>query len=125
MWKEIAVEAPGVLALECSGKLSTRDFEEMHAWIDRQIARHDDRPSLVILMGSYDGYESPSALWADMKLDARHADDFARVAFVADELWIEWATKAGDLITRGELRCFAPDEREEAIAWAAAGVSGC
>ncbi|CTQ34535.1 STAS/SEC14 domain-containing protein [Jannaschia rubra] len=121
MWNEIAVEAPGVLALECAGRLSERDFEEMHAWIDRQLARHD-RPALVILMGAFDGYASPSALWADMQIDTRHADDFARVALVADEPWIEWVTKAGDLLTRAELRCFAPDEREGAVAWAAAGV---
>jgi hypothetical protein len=121
MWKEIAVEAPGVLALECAGRLSERDFEKMHAWVDRQIARHD-RPALVILMGAFEGYESPSALWADMRIDARHAGDFARVALVADETWIEWATKAGDPLTRAGLRCFAPDERAEAIAWAAAGV---
>ena len=121
MWKELAIEAPGVLALECAGRLSERDFDEMHAWIDRQIAQHD-RPALVVLMGAFDGYESPSAFWADMQIDARHADDFARVAFVADEPWIEWATKAGDPLTRAELRCFAPNEREEAIAWAAAGI---
>ena len=124
MWKEIAIEAPGVLALKCASRLSARDFDEMHAWIDRQIARHD-RPALVILMGAFDGYEGPSALWADMQIDARHAGDFARIAFVADETWIEWATKAGDLLMRAELRCFVPNEREEAIAWAAAGVSGC
>lgn len=122
MWKEVAIKAPGVLALECAGRLSERDFDEIHAWIDRQIAGHD-RPALVILMGAFKGYESPLAFWADMQIDVRHAGDFARVAFVADEPWIEWATKAGDPLTNAELRCFAPDEREEAIAWAAAGAS--
>ena len=121
MWKDVTIDAPGVVALACAGKLSERDLDEMHAWIDRQVARHD-RPALVILMGAFEGYESSSALWADMKLDARHAGDFARVALVADETWIEWATKAGDPLTRAELRCFAPEEREAAIAWAASGV---
>ena len=121
MWTNVTIDAPEVVALECSGRLSERDLEEMHAWIDQQVARHD-RPALVILMGAFEGYESPSALWADMRIDARHAGDFARVALVVDEAWIEWAAKAGDPLTRAELCCFAPGEREAAIAWAAAGV---
>lgn len=121
MWKDVTIDVPGVVALECAGQLSERDLDEMHAWIDRQVARHD-RPALVILMGAFEGYESPSALWADMRIDARHAGDFVRVALVADARWIEWAAKAGDPFTRTELRCFAPEEREAAIAWAAAGV---
>ena len=121
MWTNVTIDAPGVVALECSGRLSERDLEEMHAWIDQQVARHD-RPALVILMGAFEGYESPSALWADMRIDARHAGDFTRVALVADETWIGWAAKAGDLLTHAELRCYIPDAREDAIAWAAAEV---
>ena len=88
MWKDVPIDTPGVVALECAGKLSERDLGEMHAWIDRRVARHD-RLALVILMGAFEGYESPSVLWADMRIDARHAGDFARVALVADEAWIE------------------------------------
>lgn len=121
MWKDLAINGPGVVALECEGRFSKGDFEEMHTWIDRQVAQQDC-PALVLFMGKFEGYESPSALWADMRIDERHARDFSRVALVADQWWLELATKAGNTLTCTELRFFGPDQRGEAIAWARDGT---
>lgn len=55
MWKEVTIEGDRVLGLECSGKLTKEDFEQMHAWLDRELAGLD-RPALVIFMGAFEGY---------------------------------------------------------------------
>lgn len=69
-------------------------------------------------MGAFDGYEDASALWADIRVDRRHGDDFSRVAMVANQAWIEWGTKAADLVTGADLKWFDPSDRKAAIAWA-------
>lgn len=118
MWKEISIEGDGVLGLECSGKLSEQDFKTMHAWLDRELARAPKKPALVIFMGTFEGYESAAALWADMKVDMRHGNDFSRVALVADQKWIEWSTKATDFVMAPELKWFENAAGCAAIAWA-------
>ena len=117
MWKEVTIEGDRVLGLECSGKLTKEDFEQMHAWLDRELAGLD-RPALVIFMGAFEGYENASALWADIRVDTRHGDDFSRVAMVADQAWIEWGAKAADLVTGADLKWFGSNERQAAIRWA-------
>ena len=90
----------------------------MHAWLDRKLA-DGGMPGLVILMGAFEGYDDPAAMWADLKVDAPHVDALSRVAMVADRGWIEWATKAADPVTRTDLRWFEPGDRDAAVAWAA------
>ncbi len=69
----------------------------MLALLDRKLAG-SDKPALVIFMGAFEGNEDATALWADMKVDTRHANDFSRIAVVADRKWIEWGTKAAALV---------------------------
>ncbi len=93
MYREVKIEANGVLGLECRGKLTKDDFERMHDWLDTELTKYGKR-ALVIFMGGFEGYDDVSALWADMKMDTRHSGDFSRVAMVADQEWIKWGTKA-------------------------------
>ena len=103
MWKEVDVGAPNLLGLECVGTLAAADFETMHAWLDRKLAG-GGKPALVILMGAFEGYADPTAMWADLKVETRHVGDFSRIAMVANQGWIEWATKAANLVTGAQLR---------------------
>lgn len=123
MWKEVKIEAPNVLGLECAGTLAAADFEAMHAWLDRELAG-GGKPALVILMGAFEGYADPAAMWADLEVDTRHMGDFSRIAMVADQGWIEWATKVADPVTRTDFQWFEPGARDAAVAWAADGAAG-
>tara|TARA_R100001480_G_scaffold136521_1_gene133627 strand:- start:1012 stop:1377 length:366 start_codon:yes stop_codon:yes gene_type:complete len=116
MWKEVEIEDDNVLGLECTGKLSKKDFETMHDWLDRKLLGRD-KPALVIFMGAFEGYENASAFWADMKVDTRHGGDFSGVALVADQGWIKWGTKAADIVTGANLKWFATKDRDAAISW--------
>ena len=90
MWKEVNLDGEDVLGLECNGKLSKRDFETMHTWLDRELKGAEAKPALVIFMASFEGYESAAAMWADMKVDTRHADDFSRISQLADSRFCDW-----------------------------------
>ena len=90
----------------------------MHTWLDRELKGAEAKPALVIFMASFEGYESAAAMWADMKVDTRHADDFSRVAMVADQKWIKWGMKAADRVLGADLKWFDKDERDAAISWA-------
>lgn len=117
MWKEVNVDGDGVLGAEFSGRLSKEDFETMHTWLDRKLAAVD-KPALVIFWGAIEGYKDVAALWADLKIDIRHGNDFSRVALVADQKWIEWWTKALNLVVGTDLKLFKVDDRQAALAWA-------
>lgn len=121
MWKEVVIEGDRVLGLECSGKLSEDDLERLHAWLDRKLAGAG-KPALVIFMDTFAGYESASALWADMKIDTRHGDDFSRVAMVGDQGWIEWGAKVADLVTGADIKWFEAGDRDAAVVWARSGT---
>lgn len=116
MWKEVHIDAPNVIGLECSGKVSETEFERMHDWLDEKL-RSDSKPALIVFMGNWEGYEDASALWEDMKIETRHRDDFSRVAIVGDQDWIEWGVKAGNLLTGAELKWFDTKDRANAISW--------
>ena len=120
MFKIVEIEAENVLGLECRGKLTEDDLRGIHSWIDSELAK-GGKPSLVILMGSFDGYADASAFWADLKIDAKHVGDLSRVAIVADQTWLKWGTVAANPFTGADLKWFATAARGLAISWAGGG----
>lgn len=118
MWKPVPIDTPGVLGLECAGKMSSEDFEAMQSWLDRHLAG-SARPALVVFLGSFEGYEDMSAFWADLKVDTRFVGKFSRIAMVGDQRWLDWSTRAADVVSGADLKWFPEDRRAEAIAWAA------
>lgn len=120
MWKEVKIEGDRVLGLECAGKLTEEDFRGIGTWLDEKLAGRG-KPALVLFLGRFEGYENASALWQDMKIDAKRSDDLSRVAMVADQAWIKWGASAADLATGAKLKWFDTSERDAAIAWARDG----
>lgn len=121
MWKSVNIPAEGVIGLECSGRISAEELEGMQAWLEREMANRD-KPELVLFVGGFEGYDDLAAFWSDLKFDTRHVNDFARVAMIGEKEWIEWSTKAADLVTDVDLEWFDSADRSAAIAWAS-GVS--
>lgn len=104
------------VAVKCQNRISRR----YTPGLDRELTKAQKKPALVFFMGTFKGYESAAALWADMKVDVRHGNDFSRVALVADQKWIEWGTKAADFVMTPEQKWFENTAGHEAIAWARA-----
>lgn len=72
----------------------------------------------MIDLTRFEGYEGPSALLENLKIDTAHRNDFRRGAVVGAGALMEWGTRFADVLTETELRQFDPSKTDAAIAWA-------
>lgn len=105
-----------ILLLTVTGKLTKEDLDNLIPHLKDQVET-SDHPQLFMIMEDFEGYESASAIWKDLKLDTEYIGYFDRIALVGDKKWQEWGTRVFDKITKEELRFFSIDEKEEAKNW--------
>jgi hypothetical protein len=64
---------------------------------------------------------SAGATWQDLKMGVEHLTNWKRIALVTDVEWMIHLTTLFGWMTPGELRHFPLSDRDDAVAWAAAG----
>ena len=107
------------LVATISGKITNDDYDKISPLIDQKVAEEGKLNALFIIE-SIDSM-SAKALWEDLKVDFKHANDFGKVAIVGDKKW-EWAlTQISKPFTSAEIRFFNKEERAEAEAWVKPG----
>lgn len=116
MFTETLTDHDDTIGLACEGKLSKSDLKRMHALLNDRL-QETSKPGLVLDLTRFEGYERPSALLEDLKIDKAHRNDFCRVAVVGEGLLVEWGTRFADVLNKAELRQFGPAEMDAAIAW--------
>lgn len=111
----------GVLGLEAIDDVEEEDYRNVLVpAVEAAIAEHG-RVRLVYVLGpEFDEYEG-EAVWEDLKLGARHASSFERIAVVTDARWVGPAMKLFSILFPGQARAFPLAEREAATRWAATG----
>lgn len=92
------------------------DLNRMDRLIHERLAVGSN-PGLVPDLSWFEGYETPSAMLEDFRIDKAHSNDFRRVAVIEERRWMEWGTKLVDLFTRAEMRWFDAGELDAAVAW--------
>ena len=107
-----------VLAMRASGTINEEDIERAIKEIEDALARH----SRIALFAEVEiSGMTPGAFARDVSYGLSKLRDLARfhrVAVVTSQDWISrmvWLQSR--ILPRIELRCFAPAEREEALAW--------
>ena len=83
MFTETLTDHDEMIGLACEGKLSESDLKRMHALLHQRL-QETSKPGLVLDLTRFEGYEGPSALLEDLKIDTAHRNDFRRVAVVGD-----------------------------------------
>jgi hypothetical protein len=97
------------------GKLSRADFKKFGPEIERMISvRVEIR--LLVTLHDFHGWDA-GALWEDIKWDAKHFNHIERLAIIGEKSWHKWMTGFCKPFTTAEIRSFALDQRNEAIAW--------
>ena len=120
MFKETLTEHDDVIGLVCEGKLTEADFKKMHALLHERLGTTDN-PGLVLDLTSFEGYEEPSAILEDLKIDTAHVIDFRRIAVFGERRWMEWGARVVNLLTGSEMQWFESSDTESALAWARDG----
>jgi len=60
---------------------------------------------------------SLSAMWQDLKFDAKNAENLEKIAMVGDKTWEENLTRLMKPFTRADVKYFPLEDREQAKAW--------
>ena len=114
------IETPDdILALTVSGRITGEDLDAMMERLDQAFDRHE-KVHVFVETRSLDAIELrglasylPRALPMFGKLHR-----FGRVAVVADQTWVQVATRVESAILPGiSYRTFEPSERDSALAW--------
>ena len=119
MIKELSGMPAGVIGFEASGKMRAEDYRDVVLpALEHAAAAGEVR--FVIVIHDFDGM-SGGALWQDLKVGVEHFRAWKRIALVTDIEWMKNMTSLFGWMTPGEVRHFPLAQRDEAIAWAAAG----
>ena len=105
-----------VLTLKVTDILTEKDLDELVPKLKNHV-ESSDHPHLFMIMEDFDGYESATAFWKDLKLDSEYIGYFYRIALVGDKKWQKWGTQIVNPLTKEELRFFPMKEKEEANSW--------
>ncbi len=106
----------GQIALRVSGRLTESDLQDLRPYLEGK-AEAQEALSLLLWMDDWQGWESISALWEDMKTDLDISDDIERLALVSNANWERWMAHVTEPVLSGDVRSYGADELEEAWTW--------
>ncbi len=101
-----------VVAIEISGKLESRELQQLEPKVEAIIEEYDEVNILVILR-EFRGYHLVN-LWEDMKLGTRYIDKVNRVAIAGHESWEKMVTS---ILQPLGIRYFDISRVEDAWQW--------
>ena len=106
-----------VLIAKAVEKLTTKDYEEFFIPKLEEMLQKNEKINIVLyLTEEFRGWELGAA-WDDAKFGFKHRKDFGKIAVVGGPKWVEWSTKFGSHLVKGEVKNFKTDELENAIKW--------
>lgn len=108
-------EHDNTLALRMSGEIRSADYDVIIPVLEEKIQKHG-KINLYCEMEELDEVE-PKAIWKDLKFDAKHFNDFRKVAMVGDKQWLEWGAKFARPFTSAEVKYFDDSEKDRAMHW--------
>lgn len=104
-----------VLEVLVTGKLTGDDYQKFVPEFER-LARLHGKMRVLFDMRDFHGWDA-KGLWADIKFDVKHFNDFDRVALVGDSKWHEWMATICKPFLTGEVRHFDEAQLNEARVW--------
>lgn len=104
-----------LIAAKISGKISKEDVQKLHPLIHKVIEKNK-KVDFYFELQDFHGYDL-KGLWADLKVDAAHIEDYGKMAFVGGGEWQEWAAKATDFFVGSEVKYFDLKDKNSARTW--------
>lgn len=109
----------GVLVVEVADPLRSQDFDALAASVDAWLEHHEALRGLVIHAREFPGWENLQGLLHHVRFVREHHRRIGRVALAADAKLAGLVPRIGKHFVAAEIRHFAYDELDAAIAWAA------
>jgi stage II sporulation SpoAA-like protein len=122
MIKKLEALPDGVIGFEVEGKIQAEDYRDVVIPAVEEAARAGEI-RFVIVIPEFHGM-NPGALWQDLKVGVEHFRAWKRIAVITDIQWMQQMTSIFGWMTPGEVKTFAIEDRDKAIAWAAGSNDG-
>jgi hypothetical protein len=104
-----------VIATKATEKLTEADYHKLLPLLNNTVAQYK-KIRWYFEMEDFEGWEL-KAFWEDVKFDAKHANDFEKVAMVGEKKWEEWMTDLMKPFTSAEIKYFDELQKGEAMEW--------
>ena len=104
-----------LVTVTLGGEVRSEDYKEMVPELEAHISTFGPL-RLLLVIEHMEGFD-PGALLRDLRFDAKHLNDFERIAVVGDERWQEWGARLGGGFTKAEVKFFEPTRTSEARQW--------
>lgn len=116
MYERLDRSKGNIIGIRVSGKLTEADYHRLAPWLEQKVRRHETLRVLA-LMEDFHGWDSLSAAWEDLKMDAYFNEYVERLAVVGNAEWERWMTRLSKPLAEGELRYFDRTRLDDAWAW--------
>ena len=110
----------GVVVVEVTEALQTRDFDEIALIADGYIQAHDKLAGLVVHAREFPGWENLDSLLRHVRFIRDHHRKVRRIAVSADGKIAQLAPRLAEHFVAAEIRAFGYDDLDTAVAWAGA-----
>lgn len=108
----------GVIVVEVKQALRAQDFDALAVTADAWIEAHGYLQGLVIHVREFPGWENLGSFLRHVRFVRDHHREVKRIAFAADSKLASVAPEIGRHFIKAEVKSFAYDELDIAIAWA-------
>jgi len=108
----------GVIVAEVKQPLRAQDFDALAFTADAWIEAHGSLQGLVIHAREFPGWENLGGFLRHVRFVRDHHREVKRIAFAADSKLASVAPVLAEIFTAAEVKSFAYDELDIAIAWA-------
>ena len=110
---------PEVVAVNCSGQVTKRDYEEvLIPAVEAALKAHEKVRIFYRIGPEFTGIDAGAVL-EDTKIGLSHLTRWERIAVVTDVEWIRLAIRAFAFLLPGALRFFHIADEAQARAWIA------
>lgn len=133
-WLDSLPEGPGVshrlipecdvIVVEVFEPLRARDFETLSTTADAWIETHGGLHGIVVHARKFPGWENVTSFLSHVRFVRDHHRKVERVALAADSKLASLLPRLAEHFVDADVKSFAYDELDEAIAWAATRVAG-
>jgi hypothetical protein len=104
-----------LLEVRLTGKLEKNDYAAFVPAVERLVKQHG-KIRMLVTMHDFHGWTA-GALWEDIKFDAKHFSDIARLALVGEKKWEKGMAVFCKPFTTAKLRYFDHTKEDEARLW--------
>ena len=111
----LETRSPKIIGFRCSGTLHDEDYQILEPRLESAI----EKQGPVRLFAQFDDFHGWDlhAIWDELRIGVKHANDFEKIAMVGDKQWERWMAKFTGLFTGAKVRYFDVSEMDRAWYW--------